>query len=157
MGHKFYSNLITFIAGLLLAAILYSWQFPHFHALSWNIRSEYSRAGYRMIAVLNPRVCTSSSLSHTVALTLMCSYLAPLFGLTTWMFAIDSLPFNLYFVYLAIQFKLKADANSSRKLFRYSLVYLPFIILLMLISKHPIDNKNRSNSLDIISNSEIIK
>jgi hypothetical protein len=32
-------------AGLLMAAILYSWQFPHFHALSWNLRGEYSRAG----------------------------------------------------------------------------------------------------------------
>lgn len=111
-----------------------------------------------MIAVLNPRVCTSSSLNHTIALTFMCSYLAPVFGLTTWMFAADSLPFNLYFVYLAIQFKLKADANSSRKLFRYSLVYLPFIILLMLISKNPIDKNNKtSNSLDIITNAEIIK
>lgn len=139
-------------AGLLLAAILYSWQFPHFHALSWNIRQEYSRAGYRMIAVLNPRVCTSSALSHTVALTFMCSYLAPILELTTWNFAIDSLAFNLYFVYLAIQFKLKADANSSRKLFRYSLVYLPFIILLMLMTKHPIEKKLTNSEQEQVIN-----
>ncbi|KOB77378.1 Uncharacterized protein OBRU01_04200, partial [Operophtera brumata] len=35
---------------LVLAAILYSWQFPHFNALSWNLRPDYSRAGYRMMA-----------------------------------------------------------------------------------------------------------
>ena len=91
-----------------------------------------------MIAVLNPRICTSSSLSHTVGLTVMCSYLAPILELTTWNFAIDSLPFNLYFVYLALQFKRNADAKSSRKLFRYSLVYLPLIMLLMLITKSPV-------------------
>ncbi len=112
-----------------------------------------------MIAVLNPRVCTSSSLSHTIALTFMCSYLAPILDLTTWTFAIDSLPLNLYFVYLATQFKLKADANSSRKLFRFSLVYLPFIILLMLISQppniHKYENENNSNYLKKDSNDEI--
>lgn len=38
----------------LLASILYAWQFPHFNALSWNLRPDYSRAGYRMMAVTNP-------------------------------------------------------------------------------------------------------
>lgn len=85
-------------AGILLGGFLYSWQFPHFHALSWNIRPEYSRAGYRMISILNPRICTSSSLNHTIALAIMCSYLAPVLELTTWNFAIDSLPLNLYFI-----------------------------------------------------------
>jgi protoheme IX farnesyltransferase len=130
-------------AGLLLAAILYSWQFPHFHALSWNLRSEYSRAGYRMISVLNPRICTSSALSHTVALLVMCSLIAPLVELTTWNFAIDSLPFNLYFIYLAVRFKRDGDAQSSRRLFRYSLLYLPFVILLMLITKYPSSEQKR--------------
>lgn len=120
-----------------MAAILYSWQFPHFHALSWNLRSEYSRAGYRMIAVLNPRICTSSSLSHSLALLVMCSALAPLVHLTTWSFAIDSAPASLYLVYLAYRFKRDADAQSSRKLFRFSLVYLPLIILLLFITKYP--------------------
>ncbi len=36
-------------AALVLAAILFSWQFPHFNALSWNLRGDYSRAGYRIM------------------------------------------------------------------------------------------------------------
>ena len=32
--------------GLILAGILYSWQFPHFNALSWNLRADYSRGKY---------------------------------------------------------------------------------------------------------------
>ncbi|XP_063620030.1 protoheme IX farnesyltransferase, mitochondrial isoform X1 [Cydia splendana] len=39
---------------LVLGVILYSWQFPHFNALSWNLRPDYSRAGYRMMAVTDP-------------------------------------------------------------------------------------------------------
>merc|ERR1712136_315560 len=34
---------------LLLGAVLFAWQFPHFNALSWNLRSDYSRAGYQMM------------------------------------------------------------------------------------------------------------
>lgn len=30
----------------LLAGVLFAWQFPHFNALSWNLRGDYSRAGY---------------------------------------------------------------------------------------------------------------
>ena len=108
-----------------------------------------------MISILNPRICTSSALSHSVALLVMCSYLAPLFQLTTWNFAIDSLPFNLYFIYLALQFKRNADAQSSRKLFRYSLIYLPMVILLMLITKYP--TGNTPHNLDELKNRELEK
>lgn len=31
---------------LILGGILYSWQFPHFNALSWNLRADYSRGVY---------------------------------------------------------------------------------------------------------------
>jgi len=39
---------------LVLAGLLYAWQFPHFNALSWNLRPDYSRAGYRMMSVTHP-------------------------------------------------------------------------------------------------------
>ena len=35
---------------LVLAGVLYSWQFPHFNSLSWNLRPDYSRAGARIEA-----------------------------------------------------------------------------------------------------------
>lgn len=44
---------------LVLGGVLYAWQFPHFNALSWNLRSDYSRAGYRMMAVTNPGRCSN--------------------------------------------------------------------------------------------------
>lgn len=93
------------------------------------------------MSVLNPSTCTSSSLTHTIALTVMCSYLAPALDLTTWTFSLLSLPINAYFVYLAYRFKMKADAKSSRNLFRYSLIYLPAIILIMLFTKYPYGNE----------------
>lgn len=90
----------TFDAGsFLLAALLYSWQFPHFNALSWNLRPDYSRAGYRMMAVTDPALCRRTALRHTVALSVF-SALAPLLDVTNIWFALEMLPLNAYFIYL---------------------------------------------------------
>lgn len=82
-----------------MAALLYSWQFPHFNALSWNLRPDYSRAGYRMMAVTDPALCRKVALRHTVAL-LGYSLLAPVTETTNWWFVVGSTPLNLYFIYL---------------------------------------------------------
>ena len=37
----------------LLFAILFFWQFPHFHAISWMYREDYARAGIRMLPVVD--------------------------------------------------------------------------------------------------------
>lgn len=118
----------------LLGAILYSWQFPHFNALSWNLRSDYSRAGYCMMSVTNPGLCQRTTLRYSIGIVFLCST-APLFDLTTWTFVVDSLPLNIYVVYCAWKFYTESDSASSRKLFRLSLVHLPLLMMLMLISK----------------------
>lgn len=121
-------------SALLMGAILYSWQFPHFNALSWNLRPDYSKAGYRMTSVIDPALCRRTALRHSVAILALCS-LAPVLDLTTWTFAFDSLPLNAYLVYCSWQFYKKGDSQTSRKLFRLSLIHLPTLIFLMLIGK----------------------
>jgi len=37
---------------LVLFAILFLWQFPHFHAIAWLYREDYRRAGIRMLPVV---------------------------------------------------------------------------------------------------------
>ncbi len=59
-------------------------------------------------------------------------------------------------------FKKNPDAQSSRKLFRFSLIHLPTIILLMLITKYPLSDEkqnetilldpNCSNTTDVVVN-----
>jgi protoheme IX farnesyltransferase len=67
---------------------------------------------------------------------------APVIGLTTWMFVLDSLPVNLYFLYLAWRFYRHSDSSSSRKLFRMSLAHLPIIMILMLVHKKREDGED---------------
>lgn len=119
---------------MVLAGILYAWQFAHFNALSWGLRRDYSRAGYRMMAVSHPGLCKRVALRYSIATIPICT-LAPACDLTTWLFALDSLPVNLWLVFLAWRFYRDSDYKSSRRLFQYSLLHLPLLMGLLLINK----------------------
>lgn len=118
----------------ILALILFSWQFPHFNALSWNLRHEYARAGYRMMSVVNPDLCKRVALRHS-GLLLLYTCLSPIYGSTSGLFTLLSLPLNIQFINLSWKFYKNADSSSSRKLFRFSLIYLPAILGLLIITK----------------------
>nr|CAI9701090.1 unnamed protein product [Rangifer tarandus platyrhynchus] len=118
----------------LLGGILYSWQFPHFNALSWGLREDYSRGGYCMMSVTHPALCRRVALRHCLALLCMCAA-APALDVTTWTFPVIALPINLYISYLGFRFYRDADRKSSRKLFFCSLWHLPLLLLLMLTCK----------------------
>ncbi|XP_055379261.1 protoheme IX farnesyltransferase, mitochondrial [Condylostylus longicornis] len=118
----------------ILAGLLYAWQFPHFNALSWNLRPDYSRAGYRMMAVTNPALCRRTALRYTLGLGAL-SLAAPYFDVTNTWFALESLPLNAYFAYLAWKFYKKSDSGTSRKLFKFSLYHLPILMVLFLFNK----------------------
>ncbi|XP_076855475.1 protoheme IX farnesyltransferase, mitochondrial [Brachyhypopomus gauderio] len=119
---------------LLMGAILYSWQFPHFNALSWNLREDYSRGGYRMMSVTHPGLCRRVALRHSLGLQGICT-LAPVLDVTTWTFPLIALPINLYLSYLGFHFWAGADRQSARRLFFCSLWHLPMLLLLMLTCK----------------------
>nr|CAG4645663.1 EOG090X09NT [Lynceus sp. MCZ IZ 141354] len=141
-------------ASLVLGGVLFAWQFPHFNALSWNLRGDYSKAGYRMMSVTNPSLCRKTTLRYSYALLGLCSVAAPLTDLTTWTFALDSLPLNLYLIHLSHQFYQNTDSASSRKLFRYSLLSLPSLMLLMLLhkKKREVAKSDNPYSDDVLAN-----
>ncbi|EJW78450.1 protoheme IX farnesyltransferase [Wuchereria bancrofti] len=123
-------------ASLVLAALLYCWQFPHFNALSWNLRADYTRAGYRVMCAVNQRLCRFTSLRwYSAIILLLCSLGAPSANLTKWFFAVESLPFNGLLLYLSYKFYRHPDAKTSRTLFHYTLLHLPLIMMLMTVSK----------------------
>lgn len=144
MGFTAITNCID-LPSILLGLVLYSWQFPHFNALSWNMRHEYARAGYRMMSVTDPKLCQNTALRHSVFLlgctTAMCAT-----GMTHWSFGVDTLPFSLYLVYLSYRFRTEPSSQTSRKLFLYSLIYLPVVMFLMVISKNRRSSSNSKKS-----------
>lgn len=118
----------------VLAGLLYAWQFPHFNALSWNLRPDYSRAGYRMMAVTDPALCRRVALRYCAVIGAL-SLAAPLLDVTNVWFALETLPLNGWFAWLAWRFYRDSDSNSSRRLFRFSLLHLPVLMVLFLLNE----------------------
>ena len=118
----------------IMAGFLFTWQFPHFNALSWNLRSDYTRAGYCMMASKNPGLCQSVALRHCLFINVLC-VLAPWCELTEWSFAVFSVPLNVTFSYLGWCFYKHADGKTATQLFRFSLLHLPLLMLMLIVSK----------------------
>ena len=117
--------------------LLYFWQFPHFFSLSWSLRREYARAGYRMCSLLKPKLATTSSLRHTLALFPL-TFLFHHMGIADFPFVFIGSLLNCILLFPAIDFKAKQDGASARRLFFASLIYLPlFMVALFLLKSAP--------------------
>ncbi|ERT00497.1 protoheme IX farnesyltransferase [Sporothrix schenckii 1099-18] len=121
--------------GWLLAALLFAWQFPHFMALSWAVRHEYQRAGLRMLAWVNPARNGRVALRYAAAFLPICVGLC-LANVTSWSFAVTSLPVNVWLVREAYQFwRFEGHQGSARRLFWASVWHLPALMVLALLQK----------------------
>lgn len=118
----------------LLGAALYAWQFPHFNSLAWNLRPDYSKAGYRMMSVTDPALNARVSLRYAV-LMFPLSVALPYFGVTTWAFACTSCLANGYMLAGAYRFWKTSNDQTARQLFFGSLVHLPVFLALLMVHK----------------------
>lgn len=129
------------MGAVLLALSLYAWQFPHFNSLSWNLRADYSKAGYRMMSVIDPSLNARVSLRYAIALfpisAAFCYY-----GVTSWLFFATSSIINSYMAAMALLFWKHSDNQRARSLFFSSLVHLP--VFLVLLMAHKLDKEQES-------------
>lgn len=134
-----------------LASLLYAWQFPHFNALSHNVASQYKQAGYVMTAAENPRLNARVSLRYSILMFPICFGLS-YFGVTDWIFCIDSSIANAWLTVLAYRFwkqqninhkikpqlsnlAIEAANTAARKLFWCSVWQLPVVLVLAMLHK----------------------
>jgi protoheme IX farnesyltransferase len=120
----------------MLGVLLFSWQFPHFNALSYMIRPFYALSGYPMLSVLSPRLNALVSLRHALILVPVCAVMAPLAGCVDWSFALTSAVPNAYFVKSAWDFYRRTNEATAKRVFFVSLWYLPAVLGLMLLHKN---------------------
>lgn len=131
----------------ILAGILFSWQFPHFCSLSWLHRADYTKAGYKMMSVLNPKLNARVSLRHSI---LMFCFIAASCqcGLTSNAFLIDGSLINLFITAKAYSFWRKQTPRTAKSLFFASLLHLPILVILMMIHKLPPERYYNFSRLD---------
>jgi len=117
--------------GLFLFAILWFWQMPHFLAISWMYREDYSRAGFAMLSGKDRDGTLSARQSVIYTVYLLCLSLLPVvYGSVQWWFAPVALLTGGCFLYGAIQFLRLRNQAAARRLFLWSIFYLPVFLSL---------------------------
>ena len=112
-----------------LGTILYLWQLPHFFALSYIHRRDYSRGGFQMVAINDESGIRSANLVHeyNVYLTLF-PVICVGTGLTTEYFLVPSSMANVYLLYLSRKFIDDRTQQIARKIFYCTLWHLPLML-----------------------------
>jgi heme O synthase-like polyprenyltransferase len=112
------------------------WQLPHFFAIAWMFRHDYSRAGFRMIS--NDDETGSRSASQSVFFCILLLIVAGLpasLGIVTIYYVPVELLLGGFFIAMAMRFLRLRTAASARTLFITSIVYLPLLLAALVLTK----------------------
>ena len=128
-----------------LFAILFVWQFPHFMAIGWLYREDYSRAGLRVTATQEPAkwAARSSAIQALFYAVLM----IPVSLWLTWLhvtglpYAVAATVLGIGYLVATIRFmRITRDPTDpanralARNLLKVSVIYLPLLLLAMMLN-----------------------
>ena len=117
---------------LVLFAIVFCWQIPHFLAIAWRYRDDYARAGMQMLPVLDP---TGHRTGITMLLYVAGLGIASLVPYVTRMadarYAAIALLLDAIFLVPTVFAALTRRESAMRMTFLTSIVYLPLLLLAM--------------------------
>jgi protoheme IX farnesyltransferase len=121
------------IHGLVLFAVQFIWQFPHFWSLAWVLEDDYLKAGFRMLPAADGRSKTSALqiLIYTAGL-LPIGFLPFLFRMISPVALIITLLAGIYFLRKALKLHKTLEVSDAKALMFASFIYLPVVQLAMM-------------------------
>ncbi len=135
MGWAAYSGHLG-VGAWALFGILFFWQLPHFLAIAWMYRSDYARAGYPMLPVLEPDGASTARQAVLWAAALVPLSLVPsALGLTGGVYAVGAAALGLGYLAASVTFGHRRTGVSGRRLLLASVLYLPGILGVMLVDR----------------------
>ena len=117
-----------------LLMIVFLWQFPHFMAIAWIYRRQYSKAGLKMLTVVDPSGRWAGVQAVVAALALLpISLLPAALGPAAAVYSVAALLLGTGQLICAVLFCARLDEKTARLLLRASLVYLPTLLTLLML------------------------
>jgi protoheme IX farnesyltransferase len=125
---------------LVLFAILFVWQFPHFFSIAWLYREDYEKGGIKMLPVVEEdgRSTARRILAYSVAL-IPISVLPSYFGMAGKVYLVGALVLGcamLYFgarlAFLNLPLAAARSKMRARQVLQATVIYLPLLFTLMM-------------------------
>ena len=118
--------------GWALFSILFLWQIPHFMAIAWRYREDYRKAGFRMLPCFDESGKITGLVSVLYCIVLLPVSLAPVyFEAAGWLYGAGAILLGIGYTFFAALFSYAPTMPSARNLFLSSILYLPFLLILL--------------------------
>ncbi|HET7294338.1 MAG TPA: heme o synthase [Vicinamibacteria bacterium] len=121
---------------LVLFAILFLWQIPHFLAIAWIYREDYARGGLPMLPVVDPegRLTGRQAVANSLALLLV-SVTPAVAGLAGRVYLFGAVALGVLLVAAACRVAVQRTLAAARALFFASIVYLTGVSALLIADR----------------------
>lgn len=117
----------------LLVLIIFAWTPPHFWALAIYRHQEYAKADIPMLPVTHGIKFTKLCILLYTFLLCATTIFPFVVGMSGWVYLIGSSVLNLGFIYYSLLLINKDELIWAMKVFRYSIIYLMLIFVLLLV------------------------
>jgi protoheme IX farnesyltransferase len=123
--------------GWILFGVLFFWQIPHFMAIAWTYRRDYAAVNFPMLPVRDEAGGRVALWAFAATLALVAlSVLPTALGLDSAWYAAAALAVGAPFLWRAAQFMRPGGRDAAaRRLFMFSLAYLPLLLGLLVADR----------------------
>lgn len=122
--------------GLLLVLIVFIWTPPHFWALALHRKDEYAKADVPMLPVTHGEHYTKVHILLYTLLLIIVTVMPYLTGMSGWLYLLGALVLGGGFLYWAIVLLVSDKPNLGMATFKYSIVYLLALFIIMLVDHY---------------------
>ena len=124
------------LVALVLFAIQFIWQLPHFWAIGWVAYDDYMKGGYKLLPSKGGRDKSTALQCLFYSILLIPVTLLPYWlGMTGWISAIGLIVLGLVFAATNFNLYRKSDKKAALMVMFASFFYLPLALLLMVLDK----------------------
>jgi heme o synthase len=121
---------------LLLVLIIFAWTPPHFWALAVHRKDEYAKANIPMLPVTHGEKYTKLHILLYTLILIIISVLPFVTGMSGWLYLLGALVLGAGSLYWAIIMMIGKNPNAGMDTFKYSIVYLMALFVIMLLDHY---------------------
>jgi protoheme IX farnesyltransferase len=125
------------IGAAILFLILVVWQMPHFYAIAINRLSDYRAAGIPVLPVVKGVPAAQRQTYVYIAAFIVICPLLTVFGYTGWWYLVASVAAGVAWLVMGLRLQTGPSGIWAKKMFRFSLLVLMLISLMMSINPVP--------------------
>lgn len=127
---------------LVMFAIVFLWQFPHFFSIAWLYREDYASGGIRMLPVVEPDGRSTGRRILLYSVALIPATLAPTFlGMSGRIYFVAAIIMGIALCYfgsrlarLGLPLNAPRSKQRARQLLQATVIYLPLLFALMMLN-----------------------